>query len=109
MTRTSLLLLASIQILASTAAEGATCLNRSEARKIYRNAHLYWSIGPNGRCWGNSLMAARAMAKGVEIRKRPAAIAPEPLEALKMPPDAVADIMPPLQLSPIEWRWPRWE
>jgi hypothetical protein len=48
------------------------------------------------------------MAKGVEIRRRPllpvAVVVPDPLEIL---PDAVADIMPPLTVSPIEWRWPR--
>jgi hypothetical protein len=71
---------------------------------MYRNTHLYWSVGPGGRCWGNSLMAARAMAKGVEIRRRPAEIVRDPLEVST---DAVADIMPPLKVSPIEWRWPR--
>jgi len=102
------ILLAFLPILASVEAQGATCLTRYEARKAYRNTHLYWSVGPRGRCWGNSLMAARAMAKGVEIRRRPllpvAVVVPDPLEIL---PDAVADIMPPLTVSPIEWRWPR--
>lgn len=101
------LLVSLLGIFCSTGAEGATCLTRSEARKVYRKSHLYWSVGPGGRCWGNSLMAARAMAKGVEIKRKPAVvIAPDPLEVL---PDAVADMMPPLKVAPIEWRWPRYQ
>jgi len=103
--RSSLLLLALLPLLASTDAQGATCLTRNEARKVYRDTHLYWSVGQNGRCWGNSLAAARAMAKGNAPKPRP--LLPVVRAPLAVP--DVSDLMPRLQISPIEWRWPKEE
>ena len=51
--------------LTSTAKAADACLSKSQARSVFgSHAHLYWSVGPNGRCWANSLRAARAMAQG---------------------------------------------
>jgi len=90
-----------------TLADGAdvqrpTCMNRSEARKAWPRAYLYWSGGPRGqRCWSNRRHNRRIVFVPV---KAMAAEPPEPLEIL---PEAVRLFMPPLQISPIEWRWPR--
>ena len=47
------------------------CLTKSQARSVFGSrAHLYWSVGPSGRCWANSLSAARAMARGSRCPER---------------------------------------
>jgi hypothetical protein len=42
----------------------ARCLSRGEAVAAFPKAHLYWSVGKNGRCWANSLARARQDSKG---------------------------------------------
>ena len=102
------------------------CLTKAHARSVFGSrAHLYWSVGPNGRCWANSLRAARAMAQGSPAPR--AASAPdrtmtshheEPgsrasrlgAPPVRMPPTELmppqlAVVTPPSILDSPRWQW----
>jgi len=82
-------------------------MTRSEARQVYKHRYLYWSGGPNGqRCWSDRRRDRRIVFVPVKAMAHEPPAPPAPLEIST---DAVADMMPPLKVSPIEWRWPRWE
>jgi hypothetical protein len=109
-----------LMLMAMDAAHAAskTCLTRAEAKEMYPRAHLYWSVGPRGRCWANSLSAARAMARSLPVpRAKNAPVlnvtsqTDEPgSRAIRLgapPAEAVASLMPPYQERPSDG--PRWD
>lgn len=98
---------AAVALLMLTApAEAMMCLSKGEASSIYPRAHLYWSVGKNGRCWETSLARARVAAKGPSSSPPPRRVA-EPM--LAVPPGS--HVAPPIQASPTEledypqWKW----
>lgn len=66
-------------IIASHSSAYGKCLTKSEARIKYNNTHLFWSVGPNGKCWETSLARARIAAKNI----RASAALPSPPPAPK--------------------------
>jgi hypothetical protein len=100
-----------LPFLLTTEAAASNCLSRAEARSVFGSrTHLYWSVGPNGQCWANSLRAARAMAKAVPVptvRGPDLKSEPEPLLPV---PVALPGLMPPHQDAPVleenaRWSW----
>jgi len=108
-------------LLLTTGAAASKCMTRSEAKTMNPRAHLYWSVGPGGRCWASSLQAARASARGLPMpRAASAPVQPvtshheEPgsrasrLGALPVPVE-LPGLMPPHQDTPAHLEEnPRW-